>query len=316
MVIDADELVHVLGLWGRPVTSVKRLAGGWNSTSWLVRGASGDRHTLHVAKLADSADGDAFRSGLRVAGAAAVRGFPSGAPVPTVDGRLTVDVPEGVLGLLRYVPGRSPSATSEADLRRVGSTLARAQLAVREAAECVSEQHRWPWAWADVCLREVPMAPGVRAAAARALDEARAVTARSSPRMGVVHGDPGLDAFRLCAGSVRDDGLIDWGAAMEAPLLYDLASFGVMTRGTPRALLPCLEGYRLRALEVGGELRHFDALVRLRWVCHVLYFASRLARGIVRGAASGAENEERLAEAYASLRGDGNGAPDVLSPGR
>lgn len=145
------------------------------------------------------------------------------------------------------------------------------------------------------------MASRVHDAAARALDEARDVTTRISPRMGVVHGDPGLDAFRLRDESPQEDGLIDWAAAMEAPLLYDLASFAVMTRETPEALPPCLEGYRHVAPEVSGELRHLGVFVRLRWMCHAIYFASRLERGITRGAASEAENRERLSEAYAGL---------------
>ncbi|MES4901879.1 MULTISPECIES: phosphotransferase [unclassified Streptomyces] len=281
--------------------SVQKLAGGWNSTTWLVRVSSGDESAQYVAKLADSKDGDAFCSGLRVASAAASRGFPSGAPVLTADGRLAVDLPEGVLALLQYVPGRSPSAVSDDDMRRVGGALARAQLAVGADIVGVSEQHTWPWAWADVCLQELPMASRVRDAAARALDTARDVTARISPRMGVVHGDPGLDAFRLRDESPQDDGLIDWAAAMEAPLLYDLASFAVMTRETPEALPPCLEGYRHVAPEVGGELRHLGVFVRLRWMCHAIYFASRIERGIIRGATSEAENRERLAEAYAGL---------------
>ncbi|MFD8381739.1 phosphotransferase enzyme family protein [Streptomyces sp. NPDC059679] len=281
--------------------SVQKLVGGWNSTTWLVGVSSGDESAQYVAKLADSEDGDAFRSGLRVASAAASRGFPSGAPIPTADGCLAIDLPEGVLALLQYVPGRSASAVSDDDMRRVGGTLARAQLAVGAESAGVSEQHTWPWAWVDVCLQELPMASEIRDAAARALDEARDVTARISPRVGVVHGDPGLEAFRLRDESPHEDGLIDWAAAMEAPLLYDLASFAVMTRETPEALPPCLEGYRHVAPEISGELRHLDVFVRLRWMCHAIYFASRLERGITRGAASEAENRERLAEAYVGL---------------
>ncbi|WP_157851692.1 phosphotransferase enzyme family protein [Streptomyces monomycini] len=281
--------------------SVQKLRGGWNSTTWLVQVTVGDKPAQCVAKLADSEDGDAFRCGLRVASAAASGGFPSGAPVLTADGRLVVELPEGVLALLEYVPGRSPSTASVDDMRRAGGILARAHLAVGASGTRVDEQHAWPWPWADGCLQNLPLASEIHDAAARALDEAREVTARVSPRMGVVHGDPGMDAFRLRDEAPQEDGLIDWAAAMEAPFLYDLASFAVVTRTNPESLAPWLEGYRRGASEVSGELPHMGVFVRLRWVCHAIYFASRLERGIVRGAASEAENRERLADAYRGL---------------
>jgi homoserine kinase type II len=186
-------------------------------------------------------------------------------------------------------------------MRRVGGVLARAQLAVEDGRARVSEQHAWPWPWADDCLQNLPMAPEIRDAAARALDDARKVTAGTSLRVGVVHADPGLDAFRLRDETPQEDGLVDWAAAMEAPLLYDLASFAVLTRENAQSLTPCLEGYRHIAPEAGRELRHLGAFVRLRWMCHAIYFTSRLERGIVRGVASEAENRDSLAEAYRGL---------------
>lgn len=83
--------------------------------------------------------------------------------------------------------------------------------------------------------------------------------------------------------------------------LYDLAGFAVLTRDTLTALSPFLDGYQHIAPEAHEELGHLDTFVRLRWMCHAIYFASRLGRGITRGAASEAETRERLAEAYAGL---------------
>ncbi|MGW3572542.1 hypothetical protein ACWDSL_53405 [Streptomyces sp. NPDC000941] len=165
--------------------------------------------------MADAEDAAAFRSGLRVAGFAASHGFLSGAPVPLPDGRLTVELPEGVLALLQFVPGRSPSVSSEADMRRAGVTLARAHLALGNVVK-VSEQHAWPWALADECLQGLSFQPEIRDAAAGALQDIRDVTERFSLRVGVVHGDPGLDAFRLRDEAPNHDGLIDWAAAMQA----------------------------------------------------------------------------------------------------
>ncbi|WP_189930395.1 phosphotransferase enzyme family protein [Streptomyces sulfonofaciens] len=307
--------MSALAPWDVPVESVEGLAGGWNSTTWLVRTAGAHEPAWYVAKLADGEDADAFRGGLRVAGLAASHSLRTGAPVATQDGRWAVELPEGTLALLRYVPGRSPSASSRSDMRRAGRTLARAHLALLDGGPAVSAQHAWPWRWADDCLRTLPMAPGLRGAAARALREARDITARTPLRRGVVHGDPGLDAFRLDDGAPEHDGLIDWAAAMEAPLLYDLAAVAVVTRGTPRSAAPFMTGYRELVPQIRGELRHLDAFVRLRWMCHAFYFAARHERGITRGATA-EENVRGLAEAYAGLTDRGGGPAPGSAPTR
>jgi Ser/Thr protein kinase RdoA (MazF antagonist) len=300
--VDSGRLDAVLALWGRAAWSAERLPGGWNSTTWLVRASSPDgRPEQYVAKLADTGDGDAFRGGLRVAREAARRGFLSGAPVPARDGRLSVDLPEGVLALLEYVPGRPADPGSRADMRRAGAVLARSHRAAGPAAEALAPQHRWPWAWAEESVSRLPAGGGLRTAARRALDDARQVTARRALRLGAVHGDPGPDAFRLHGTPPHEDGLIDWGAAMEAPLLYDLACVAVLTRGTPGAPAACTAGYRQAVPEADAELRHLDALVRLRWLCHAVYFAARLERGTVRGPGGEEANRAGLAEAAAHL---------------
>lgn len=300
--MDTDRLRGVLARWDGPVTSIEDLAGGWNSTTWLVHlactGASSGRY---VAKLADSGDADAFRGGLRVARAASSHGFPSGPPVPARDGSMAVDLPEGVLALLEYLPGRPPDTASPADVRRVGETLARVHRALRDEDTGLSEQFAWPWPWADECLREIPMPAKVRDAAAHTLDRARDIPARAKLRIGVVHGDPGLDGFRLREEPGRRDGLVDWSAAMQAPLLYDLGCLAVITRRDPHLLTWALDGYRHVAPEVSEELGHLGAFVKLRWMCNAIYFAARLDSGITRGGGSAAENQRGLAEAYAGL---------------
>lgn len=300
--MDANQLRAVLARWDGSVASIEELAGGWNSSTWLIHlSGIGGSVGRYVAKLADIGDADAFRGGLRVAATAASRGFPSGPPVPARDGNPAVDLPEGVLALLQYVPGRPPSTTSQADARRVGQTLARAHRALAEEGAALSEHHTWPWTWADDCLHGIPMPPEVRDAAARALDDARSISARTPLRVGVVHGDPGLDGFRLQDEPGQGDGLVDWSAAMQAPLLYDLGSLAVITRHRPRLLAWALDGYKHVAPEVSEELGHLGTFVKLRWMCNAIYFAARLDRGITRGAGSAAENEKGLAEAYAGL---------------
>ncbi|MFJ5677965.1 phosphotransferase enzyme family protein [Streptomyces sp. NPDC093097] len=302
--MDANRLRTVLAHWDGSVASIEDLPGGWNSITWLIHltGVDGgaDRY---VAKLVDTGDADAFRGGLRVAAAAASRGFSSGPPVPARDGSLAVELPEGVLALLRYVPGRPPAATSPAEARRVGATLARAHRALGAEATALSEHFAWPWTWADDCLRDIPMPVHVRDAAARALDDARSLSARAHLRVGVVHGDPGLDGFRLRDEPGDQDGLVDWSAATQAPLLYDLGSLAVITNRQPRLLAWVLDGYRQVSPEVTEELGHLGVFVRLRWMCNAVYFASRLDGEIVRGTGSASDNEKGLAEAYAGMTG-------------
>jgi Ser/Thr protein kinase RdoA (MazF antagonist) len=307
-----DGLSAALAPWGLPVRSVERLTGGWNSSTWLVRVASGggnsgdadelgDADDPYIAKLGDTEDADAFCSGLRVATLAAAHGFSSGPPVPTLDGRLAVDLPEGVLALLSHVPGTPPDESSTGDLRRVGSTLARAHLALGNNVTGLSEQFIWPWSWAPVCIDEIPMPKDIRDTAARVLDQAGELAGRAPLRMGVVHADPGLDAFLLSEESARLDGLIDWSVTMQAPVLHDLACFAVMTRRNPRLLERCVAGYLDTTPELAGELEHLGTFVRLRWMCQAMYFASRISRGIVRGAASEEENHQGLAEAHRGM---------------
>ncbi|KAK1184378.1 phosphotransferase [Streptomyces sp. NBS 14/10] len=293
-----DDLSAALSNWEQRIESVEKLAGGWNSSVWLVRSESGVRY---VAKLADTHDADAFRGGLRSAALAASHGFPSGPPVPTRDGRIAMKLAEGFLALLEYIPGRTGDASSEEDVRRMGATLARAHQALQDDTGGMSEQFIWPWRWADACLENLTMPEEVQSAAVRVLDRAREISSDVPIRIGVVHGDPGLDSFRLHDESPLRDGLIDWSATMEAPILYDLGSFAVMTRGAPQMLQYFLSGYLEVTPELSDEVKYLDAFIKLRWMCNAIYFSARISRGIVRGVNSAADNERGLMEAYAGM---------------
>ncbi|MEV4174774.1 phosphotransferase [Nonomuraea sp. NPDC049709] len=292
-----DRLLSALACWGLPVAGAEPLPGGWNSATWLVRSPTGERY---VAKLADPESAGPFVSGLRVAARAQSRGLVSGAPVALPDGRTAAELAEGVLALLEYVPGTIPDPASRQDLRRMGVLLARAHRALGNDTEDIGEPLRWPWAWAGDGLRDLAMPPHVRQAAARVLDEAR----EAAPLLpiGVVHGDPGLDSFRLSEHFPAQDGLVDWGATLQAPLLYDLACVAVLTRDTPQALRHVLDGYRMVDPAIARDLDHLDLFVRVRWMAHAIYFADRIERGVLRGVSGPAGNENGLAEAYAGMR--------------
>jgi len=183
----------------------------------------------------------------------------------------------------------------------MGTTLARAHQAVGDNTEGMAPQFHWPWPWAEACLSDLAMPEKVRSAARQVLDAARDITTATALTVGVVHGDPNADAFRLHGETPQHDGLIDWSAAMQAPVLYDLGCFAVMTWDVPEARGHFIDGYLEHSPQLAGEMKHLNVFVRLRWMCNAIYFSARIARGIVRGAESMEHNEEGLATAYEGM---------------
>lgn len=306
LAMEVAEVVAALGNWDSPISSVRPLASGLNSVVWAVRGADG---ADYVAKLADAESAEAFRTGLRGAERAAQRGLRSGPPVPLPGGALSVTVAAGELALLEYVPGRGLDPACESDLVRAGAVLARAHAALASDVDCVDPELRWPWPWAEHALSRIPMAAELRSAAGRALDDARRVSERDGLEVQVVHGDPAADAFRLgsgtCAtGDRQRDGLIDWSAAMAAPALYDLGTVAAINAGHPDRLHAVVSGYLGTQPTRAIELHRLPTFARLRWMCVALYFADRIARGIVRGGSVDA-NHRGLAEARVRLTSTG-----------
>jgi Ser/Thr protein kinase RdoA (MazF antagonist) len=292
----AEDIAAALAAWPCPVDSVRPLGGGWNSSTWLVATPSGRRF---VAKLADHSDAEALAAGLRVAEFAAVRGLACGDPLRTRDGELTVALPEGVLALLRYVPGIPPDLSAPGQVRRAGSLLARAHLILRDYPAGDQARYRWPWEWVARCLDTVAMPPEVSAAARHAWHEAVRSVEDNQLSVSLIHADPGPEGFLLSDGDAGRDGLIDWATTLRGPLLYDLASFAVLTRSAgPRAAQWFTEGYAQQMPRIGSELGYLDCLTRARWVAHAIYFCSRIERGVHRGSTSPTANEDGLAAAY------------------
>ncbi|MGI5176964.1 hypothetical protein ACQEVZ_11580 [Dactylosporangium sp. CA-152071] len=96
--------------WGLTRAEVVDHHGGMNSRTWFVT-AGGNRY------VAKSAAGDWFPGGIAVADALARRGFASGAPVRTTDGRLTIPATSDVApgdrpALLAFVDGHCASGRS------------------------------------------------------------------------------------------------------------------------------------------------------------------------------------------------------------
>jgi hypothetical protein len=61
------------------------------------------------------------------------------------------------------------------------------------------------------------------------------------------------------------------------------------------------EGYVEVRPGIRPQLAHLDVLAKARWIANAIWFASRIERGIERGAHSPTMNQDGLAEAYAGM---------------
>lgn len=296
-VISAGTVEAALSAWPTRIESVTRLAGGWNSATWLVITAEG----RYVAKLVDDLDAPALASGLRVAEFLTARGLACGAPARTRAGERTIRLSEGSLALLRHEPGTPPDLSVPDEVRRAGRMLARAHQALRSFPAGGDPRYRWPWEWVTRCLDTIAMPEHVNAAARHIWPEiVRAVDQHQLP-VSAIHADPGPDGF-LLGGDGEQDALIDWSATLRGPLLYDLACFAVITGSAgPQAARWFTEGYAALLPEIGPQLAHLGWLVKARWLANAIYFSSRIERGIERGSDSPTANQDGLAAAYAGM---------------
>jgi homoserine kinase type II len=244
-----------------------------NSSAWTVSSAAG----RYVLKISDAAE----EAGLRVAGWLAERGLRTGAPV-----RMTVRG-DRLAALLEFVDGRGLGEAS-ADVAVLGETLGRAH-SLLVGAPLPDGLDRWPWAWLD---RAAIDEPELRAAAAAAIAGAESIAGGAAH--GILHGDPAPEAFLV---SDQGVGLIDWGAAIHGPLLYDLASAWMYTDES------VLVAYARTGPLGTDELAAAPAFLAFRWAVQAWYFSDRLHRGDLTGLAGDEENEKGLADARRALLG-------------
>ena len=270
LVVDEVAVKQIVEKWVGPV-ALGRLEGGMNSSAWVVEARDGDRFVVKATAASDEAR-------LAVAAALQERRFRAGGPVRT---HMT---DEGELvALLRFVPGLPLTA---ADAEVVGETLGRAHSLLAEVPAPDGLEH-WPWRWLDSSLIE---AADLRREADVVIAEAEALTADVSH--GILHGDPAPAAFLADGNEV---GLIDWGAAMHGPLLYDLAS-AYMYSGPG-----VVSGYRRTGPVPTIELEQLDLFRRFRWVVQALYFSWRIATNNMTGISTAGENDEGLNDARRAL---------------
>ncbi|WP_433161620.1 phosphotransferase enzyme family protein [Kribbella sp. CA-247076] len=247
------------------------------SATWV---AEGDGRRV-VVKAVEARD-QGFGPGLELAARLADAGFVTGRPVLSSARRVVEEYDGRLVGVLEFVDG---VPLTDADAAVVGSVLGRVHVASGTAPGEVDDWLQFlhffePW---------LGLEPWIRPAVEGAMGGVR----RLGPLTWAwLHGDPASDAFLRQADGVV--GLIDWGAAMHGPVLYDLAS-AVMYVGGPADVVPAYldERPELRA-EVEGGL---DAFLQVRYAVQAGYFAWRCSNDVLTGIADPAENRKGLDDA-------------------
>jgi homoserine kinase type II len=274
--------------WDERVLSVRPLGGGMNSATALVELDSG----RFVAKWVPAAGAATMRTSAKITTELAATGLRTGPPKPTRDGALVIDVLDGCLALLEFVPGRELTATAS-DQPLVADALGQAHAALgthRQRADFFG------WLGADPALAQVAdwILPAIRTVRAE-YDSLPPLT------WGTLHTDPAPEAFLLDDASGRI-GVIDWTGACSGPLLYDVAS-ALMYLGGPVQGASFLDRYAEVAPVPRQELDHHLATFRrFRAIVQADYFGHRILSEDMTGISDAAENTKGLADAYRMLR--------------
>ena len=277
--------------WGLAGARVSVHNGGMGSQTWFVD--VGEQRW--VAKAVAPDGGSQFAEAMALARWLEQQGIPAGAPVPAAGGQLAVDLGDGWLALLTWVPGRALTGETDAEQALIGTTLARVHQVLAGYELAAAQQFHW----VDPSANYLSLRPWLRpavAAAVTTLDAARPDTMTS----GLLHTDPAPDAFRLNPVTGRC-GVIDWSYAQHGPLLYDLASAVMYVGGPDRAAVlisAYLDAGRLGAAEVE---RGLAPMLRFRWAVQANYFAWRIATGNLTGISGPRENEKGLEDARRAL---------------
>jgi homoserine kinase type II len=284
--VEEAELRQVLQMnWGIEPYQMTRLVGGMNSETWEVREGS----SRWVVKTVPDRDHLRFAAGLRAAQIVNAGGIPSGAPVATRAGALSVSGSGLHTALLEWVDGRKLDGSGR-DVVIMGRTLG----AVHGLLQTADIQGAPPFDLLDPAAPHLAVEPWVRPAMTRAVRIWEEVPGELRT-WGYLHGDPAPEAFVEC-GDGHGSGLVDWGSCFYGPCLFDVAS-AVMYVG-PEGEDALLESYMTTADVTDAEVqRGLLPMLRVRWAVQASYFAQRTIENDLTGVADGADNRKGLEDA-------------------
>jgi homoserine kinase type II len=307
--VDVAQLIETC--WGHSVRQIEPLTDAMNSETWSVETDAG-RFALKSVGVNDRG----FIHGLELAASLDSHGVTTGAPVTTVDGHLFQQVDDRSVALLRWVDGEPLTAVEPRSASRIGAMLARVHEAGATKPGTLETWLRVLPFWGD----HLDFQDWIRPAVDYTLEDITAHQAAASLTWAGLHGDPSPSAF-LIRGD--DTALIDWGATMHGPALYDLASAAMYLGCSIEDAGP--ESVR-RAVSLrvnGAEHSRSQALInaylaarpsladevclgfalylRLRWCVQAGYFAWRCANDVRTGIRSADENNKGLLHAQTGL---------------
>jgi Ser/Thr protein kinase RdoA (MazF antagonist) len=276
---------------------VQRLLGGFTSEVWDVQ--AGREH--FVAKYTYRPEAD-FVGGLYAAELVERHGIPSGAPLRTKEGALSILVegPHGQrqpLALLHFVPGErlKPSEPHAASL--YGHLLGRIHsILLDELGEhCTADLH-------DFLLQEdahVATQPDLALLINHAIQAAQDYEVRRHVTYGVIWGD-GMEI--RCEKKTGRVGIIDWGTIAHGPLLFDVALsvLWLFPEGS-QAHRKFLQAYLAEAPIAANELEDLNYYKALLWARQAKYFAYRVAASVTLGDPNPNGNTKSLAESRQEL---------------
>jgi Ser/Thr protein kinase RdoA (MazF antagonist) len=261
-----DELVRstLRDEWHLVPQEITTLRGALLSRAWEV--STGDDR--YVCRLSDLGVRRPVEAGLAAAGHLRGRGIEAGDPVRTLGGELTVRTREGVLAVLRRVPGRRLDGGDPVDQQWWGDRLG----AVHGALQGFQHPGLRRWQALDTDAPHLAREPWLRAAVTGALTATTRLTVTDRLTYGVLLGDPAPGTFVVDPATGRA-GLLDCGASGTGPLVYDVAAAIVYAGGTERAA-ELIDGY-LAAGPVGADELEaaLPVLLRLGWAVRAFHAA-------------------------------------------
>jgi Ser/Thr protein kinase RdoA (MazF antagonist) len=289
-IMDEETLLRSLQDWEiGSVLEVAPLPGGSNSQTWKIATSLGK----FVAKFAF--DTPAFEGGLAVAEQLEFAGFTAGRPLRRRDGSLVLRSSQGALGLLDFVPGTPLDLSQSSGMWIWGATMARLHTKLLRLPRAPAGVRRWPWPWLDYNAEHVRSRLWLRNALIAAASQARDLTEARDLTLGIIHGDGAPVIADSSTGRVS---VVDWGAAMWGPLLYDVASaywFSVVEPNLePFVFEPFAKAYRDALPLNAAEWHSLPVFVRLRGAVQGFYFAWRCDNNIEIGLSYAEENAQKL----------------------